>query len=63
MKITLEITLRKTDGKACQPEEVFETLSEHLDGETIYPQGYDNDEESAYEITDVRRLEPVRTTK
>jgi len=57
MKLIIEVTLKKTEGKTCDAGEVFDVLSELIDGESVYPQGYDHDEESTYEITDVHRVE------
>ncbi len=56
MKVTLELTLRRTEGKgkACAPEDVAEILQEEIAGMSVYvsPDGGVN--ESCYTVEDIR---------
>ncbi len=63
MKLLIEVTLKKIDGKTCDPEEVAEVVMEALDGETLYPQNADADDESTYEITDTKVIPYVTKEK
>lgn len=57
MKLLIEVTLSKTDGKTCDDDVVADAVMEMIDAETIYPQHPDFDEESTYEITDTKYIE------
>lgn len=53
MILIIKVNIKKVEGKTCDRETVFEMLDELLDGEVLYPQHPDAEEESAYEITSV----------
>lgn len=53
MKLYIEVTLSKEDGRPCDEDTVFEMIETELDGGTIYPQHPDADEESTYSIDSV----------
>lgn len=52
----IEVNLKKIEGKTCDLAEVAEVVMELLDGNSVYPQNPDADEESDYEITSTRRV-------
>lgn len=56
MKLYIEVTIGKTDGPTCSEEDVFAVVEESLDGESLYPQNPDKDDESSYEVQQVRLL-------
>lgn len=51
MKLLIEVTLKKNEGKTCDADDVFQCIEEALDGESYYPFAPDAEEESEYEVT------------
>lgn len=51
MKLTIEVELRRVDGKKCDASEVFDGIDAEWDRMSVFAQGADNDDETEYVVS------------
>lgn len=57
IKILIEVTVTKSEGRACEVEEIAQSIMEDLlDNETVEPHGANNDDPSLYEVVETRHV-------